>query len=111
MISLQDYNEYRQARLSGDSNTLDVMETDDQYMFGIYERIFDFEEVQEYIRELGRQRNEEERYQRWVADHGYDVRNGKMSDECFRASFTLSGTVGFYERFKKEMKEGGVCLW
>lgn len=108
MINLKDYNEYKRARLSGDSNTLDAVETDNPYMFGIYKRIYDCEEVQTYIKELDRQRNEEKRYQRWVADHGYDVRNGKMSDECFRASFTLSGTVDFYERYKKEIAERKV---
>ena len=111
MIDLMDFNQYRQARMTGDADTLDALETDDPYTFGIYEKIFDHEELQGYVKELNRQRNEEKRYQRWVADHGYDVRNGKMSDECFRASFTLSGTVDFYERYKKELKEGAVCLW
>ena len=108
MVNLQDYNEYRQARVNGDTNTLDALETDNPYTYGIYVKIYDYEEVQGYIKELDKQRKEEARYQRWVADHGYNVRNGKMSDECFKASFKLSGTADFYERFKKELAEGKV---
>lgn len=106
MINLMDYNRYKEARLSGDSNMLDAMETDNPNTCGIYEQIFNHEKLQEYIRELDKQRAEEKRYQRWIADHGYDVREGKMSDECFKASFTLSGTLDFYERYKKEIAEG-----
>lgn len=111
MVNLKDYEQYKAARLSEDFGVLDAMETDNSCMFGVYEKIYDYEELQEHIKELNKQRNEEKRYQRWVADHGYDIRNGKMSDEGFRASFTLSGTVDFYARYKKELKEGAVCLW
>lgn len=104
MVNLGDYNQYKEARLVGDSNMIDAIETDDPYMFGIYERIFDFEELQVHLDELNRQRKDEEKYQRWVATHGHNIKRNKMTDECFRASFRLSGTLPFYERYIKELR-------
>ena len=54
MIDLMDFNQYRQARMTGDADTLDALKKDDPHMYSIYERVFDYEKLQGYIRELDR---------------------------------------------------------
>mgnify|MGYP007022095528 CR=1 FL=1 len=108
MINIKDYDRYKQAKRAGDNMALEALKrayTDD---YSKYEQIYQYEQIRGYMDILDGQRREEEKYERWKNNHAYDVLNHKMPDDCFRASFRLSDTLPFYERFCKEIKEGKV---
>lgn len=100
MINIKDYEAYKKARQATEQAQPDDM--------AIYRQIYEMGQTMAYMAVLDSQKKEEARYEQWKNNHAYNILHNKMPDDCFRASFRLSGTLAYYERFLAEMKKGQV---